>query len=727
MTSVATATISDEVLRILKDLKLTLRGVQQTAIEYGILEGESIMVCSPTGSGKTFIGEMALLRSVTEGKKGLYIVPLKALAVQVAQGLRKRYERRNIIIGESHGDFQLPGDELAEFDIIVTTYERTDSLLRHKAPWLSQIGTVVIDEIQNLSEERRGPRLESVILRLRNLIDKLQVVALSATVGEPHILANWLGCKLVQSFERPVPLHCGVVYKRSREEAIKELVMTTIQKDGQVIVFHRTRREAEVDATRLAESVTRHLTPEERSELSSSMDSIENWGVVISSELKAVMHNGVAFHHAGLSSKTRRLIETLFMRGNLRVICATTTLASGMNLPARTVIIATARSPSDYRKLLSANKIHQMLGRAGRPGKDNKGFGIILAESRGEADELRKRYFTQDFNPETEKNELRPHYNPVISRMDSHNALTEQLLVALDHYCEATLEDIELGFFGNSYLLHYAMENRKKPMRIVQLGEVTAESAIERHAYAPTIREARAVTESVNLREISDYVVGGIVSMHTCRFSIRKSISGEIEGPLCSCEKPIDSVGILCSHLVALGFKAIQSFRSKADYIIPLALSESSPSRKLVRLGLVQGGDDGKLRLTKMGKAVNRLYLGIQTINELLMLIQVTDEASGLLDLLNHLICLETGQDTPEHLEQMLAMVITTHLPFEDIAKATNLHLGDLYGLLEKSRWLAYAISTVAKVGKLVQLSEVADSMIQRIEARLKEEDDYDN
>jgi superfamily II DNA/RNA helicase len=727
MTSIATLTTSDEVLRILKDLRITPRGVQQTAIDDGLLDGESIMVCSPTGSGKTFIGEMALLRAVTEGKKGLYIVPLKALAVQVAQGLRKRYERRNISIGESHGDFQLPGDELAEFDIIVTTYERTDSLLRHKAAWLSKIGTVVTDEIQNLSEERRGPRLESVILRLKNLIDDIQVVALSATVGEPHILANWLGCKLVQSFERPVPLHCGVVYKRSREEAIKELVMTTIQKDGQVIVFHRTRREAEVDATRLAESVTRHLTPEERSELTSSINSVEHRGVVISSELKAVIHNGVAFHHAGLSGKTRRLIETLFMRGNLRVICATTTLASGMNLPARTVIIATARSPSDYRKLLSANKIHQMLGRAGRPGKDNKGFGIILAESQGEADELRKRYFIQEYNPETKKHELKPRYNPITSVIDSHNALTEQLLVALDHYCEASLEDIELGFFGNSYLFHHAMGSEHKPMRIIQLGEVTAASALERHAYTPTIREARAVTESVKLREVSDYAIGGIVSMHTCRFSIRKSLSGEIEGPLCSCEKPIDSRGILCSHLVALGFKAIQSFKSKADYIIPLALSESSPSGKLIRLGLVQGGDDGKLRPTKMGKVVNRLYLGIQTINELLLLIEVIDEASGLLDLLKHLICLETGQDTPEHLEQMLAMVITTHLSFEDIAKATNLHLGDMFGLLEKSRWLAYAISTVAKVGNMVKLSEIADNMILRIEARLKEEDEYDD
>jgi hypothetical protein len=179
--------------------------------------------------------------------------------------------------------------------------------------------------------------------------------------------------------------------------------------------------------------------------------------------------------------------------------------------------------------------------------------------------------------------------------------------------------------------------------------------------------------------------------------------------------------------LVALGFKALHSYPSRADYVVPLALSESSPSGKLIKLGLVQGADDGKLRSTKMGMAVNRLYLGIQTINELLLLAGVTDDTTGLFNLLKHLLILESGQDVPENLEHMLAMVITTHMKFEDIVKATGLHIGDMFRLLDKIRWLTYAISTVANVGKLTKLSAMANDLIQRLERRFKEGDEYDD
>jgi superfamily II DNA/RNA helicase len=718
---------------LLKQLHLTPRGVQQEAIDRGLLEGSSIMVSSPTGSGKTLVGEMALLRAIYEGKQGLYLVPLRALAVQIANGLRERYEKKNISIGESHGDFQLPGTELSDHELIVTTYERADSLLRHNTDWLSNVGTVVIDEIQNLSEERRGPRLESVIIRLKRKIPDLQIVALSATIADPMRLADWLGCKLVESYERPVPLRYSVVYKQSREEAIKELVMTTVQKNGQVIVFHRTRREAEADSIRLSDDVSRHLTSEERTSLSSQMDSIEHWDVSIPTELTSVIHNGVAYHHAGLAGRTRRLIEHLFEKGLLRVICATTTLASGINLPARTVILATTRSPSDYRNMISANKVHQMLGRAGRPGRDTKGFGIILAESRGEVVEIKKRYFKEFTNRKTGRIELEPVFDTIESKMNSNNDLTEQLLVALDYFGEATLEQIEFDFLADSFLMYCAIDSDKKPMRLFELGEITARSAIERHAYASTVRSIRQNRKrNVKIREISNTVIGGIVSnigSNTCRFSIKQTKSGMIEGPLCSCENPIGVNGILCPHLVELGFEALEKHKQHADYIIPLSLSESSPYGTLLKLGLIEGATEGKLKPTKLGMSVCRLYLGIMTVKEMIPVIPVLNDTMNLLKVIQHLITIESGQIPPENFEHILGMAMTTNIPLNELSQNMNLHHGDIYGLLERTRWIAYSLSYVAKIGNMIELHTMVENLLDNLENRLQKEpgDQYDN
>jgi len=144
--------------------------------------------------------------------------------------------------------------------------------------------------------------------------------------------------------------------------------MTTIQGDGQAIVFHRTRREAESQATRLSADVGRHFTSSEKDDLDKELESIENWNVTVPPELRSLLHDGTAFHHAGLGFRARRLVEELFLRGKVRLICATTTLAAGMDLPARTVILTSVRSPGNHRMMIPANSVHQMLGRAGRPG-----------------------------------------------------------------------------------------------------------------------------------------------------------------------------------------------------------------------------------------------------------------------------------------------------------------------------------------------------------------------
>ncbi|MFW9926098.1 MAG: DEAD/DEAH box helicase, partial [Candidatus Thorarchaeota archaeon] len=442
------ADVSSKVDEIVGKVGIKLRGIQNTAIKKGLLDGKSIMVCSPTGSGKTLVGEMALLRAVTVGVKGIFLVPLRALAVQVTQVLKERYEVFGVTIGLSSGDFQNTGEDLSENDILVTTYERADSLLRSGVSWITDVGTVVIDEIQTISDPGRGARLESLIIRLKRKVPEVQIIALSATVGSPYELAEWIGCELVESDERPVPLICRVISATNKNQSIKKLVMTTVQGDAQAIVFSRTRRESEAQALRLAEDVGRQFSSREKDRLDLELKSVENTNVSIPSDMRALLHDGTAYHHAGLDYQTRRLIERLFSRGLIRLICATSTLAAGMDLPARTVVLSSVKSPQDYRRLLSSNSVHQMLGRAGRPGHDKVGFGIIIAGSTGESDMIKNRYFDITTDEETGKDTLLPKYDSVSSVLGEPSALAEQLLAILDMLSTGSIEEIEEGILG---------------------------------------------------------------------------------------------------------------------------------------------------------------------------------------------------------------------------------------------------------------------------------------
>ena len=720
----AVADVSSKVEEIIGKAGIKTRGIQNQAIDKGLLQGKSVMVSSPTGSGKTLIGEMALLRAVTSGKKGMFLVPLRALAVQVSQVLKERYEVFGVQVGISTGDFESSGDDLAEDDVIVTTYERADSLLRRHASWISELGTLVIDEIQTLADPGRGARLESLIIRMRKQIPDLQIIALSATVGSPEELAEWMDCELVESDERPVPLVSRVLVAANKNRSLKKLVMTTVQGDGQAIVFNRTRREAEAQALRLAEDVGRQFTSSEKDRLDLELKSLENVNIRIPSDMRALLHDGTAYHHAGLDYQTRRLVERLFNQGLIRVISATSTLAAGMDLPARTVVLSSVMRPNEHRMFLSANSVHQMLGRAGRPGHDKIGFGIILAGSTGEADKIKNRFFDVLTEQETDKETLTPKHDSISSVLGESSSLSEQLLVILDMLSSATLEDIENGILGESYLVHLAIRDSKAPMRVLQLGEITAEAAIERHALTDTIHSARkGVLGATKIREQHETVIGGIITgygggQYTCRFSARLAQAGTTEGPMCSCGRPMSEDGILCHHLVALGIAASRELGTLADYVIPLALSETSPLALLIRLGLVEGDVDGKLKPTKLGRTVNRLYLSIPTVRELLALLPTIDDNTKLLWVLRHLVSLESGNNLDESYDHMMAALAATDISVRQLADQLGISMGDMFGLLESSRWLLHSLAIIAEIGGLSKVLGMARGLLEALESR---------
>ncbi|MBI2208376.1 DEAD/DEAH box helicase [Candidatus Woesearchaeota archaeon] len=202
--------IPKELYNILEKEIKALRPAQTKAVEKGLLEGKNLLVCTPTASGKTLIAELAALKSILEGSgKAIYIVPLKALASEKFRDFKQRYGHL-IKVALSIGDIDSADSYLVDYDLIITTSEKLDSLIRHHAPWLSLISTIIIDEIHLLNDPGRGPTLEILITILRQLLKKSQIIGLSATIGNPEELAEWLKAELVIDDWRPVKLQKGI-------------------------------------------------------------------------------------------------------------------------------------------------------------------------------------------------------------------------------------------------------------------------------------------------------------------------------------------------------------------------------------------------------------------------------------------------------------------------------------------------------------------------------------
>ncbi|MBN1175857.1 DEAD/DEAH box helicase [Candidatus Woesearchaeota archaeon] len=196
-----------------------LRPSQEKSIKAGLFKGKNLLVCTPTASGKTLVGELGLINRVLgeEGKRtgamGVYVVPLRALASEKYKEFSKKHPKLKIAL--TSGDMDSDDRYLAAYDIIITTSEKFDSLIRHHTPWLEKVEVVVIDEIHLLNDLSRGPTLEILITILRDQNPKLQLIGLSATIGNAKELAAWLDAKLVEDTWRPVKLRKGIYFDGS--------------------------------------------------------------------------------------------------------------------------------------------------------------------------------------------------------------------------------------------------------------------------------------------------------------------------------------------------------------------------------------------------------------------------------------------------------------------------------------------------------------------------------
>jgi len=194
----------------------SLTPIQEKAIIGGLLKGKSQLICAPTASGKTLVATMAISKALEHQRKALYIVPLKALANEKFKEYISLLEGTEFKVTKAVGDIDSPSHYLGQYDIIVLTTEKLDSLLRHKVQWLHKVSCVVIDEIHLLNDPSRGPTLEIILTLLKTLI-KPQIVGLSATIGNPQELADWLEADLIKDDWRPVELKQGILVGKTVE------------------------------------------------------------------------------------------------------------------------------------------------------------------------------------------------------------------------------------------------------------------------------------------------------------------------------------------------------------------------------------------------------------------------------------------------------------------------------------------------------------------------------
>lgn len=188
-----------------------LRPSQEKSINKGLFDGKNLLVCTPTASGKTFVAELAMINQIANRDvKAIYVAPLKALASEKFKQMSSRYHGL-AKIAISTGDLDSNSVSLSKYNLIICTQEKLDSLLRHNSPWINDVKVAVFDEIHMINDESRGPTLEIMITLLRQKIKNIQIIGLSATIGNPKELASWLDAELVEDDWRPVKLEKGIL------------------------------------------------------------------------------------------------------------------------------------------------------------------------------------------------------------------------------------------------------------------------------------------------------------------------------------------------------------------------------------------------------------------------------------------------------------------------------------------------------------------------------------
>ncbi|MGZ4848641.1 MAG: DEAD/DEAH box helicase, partial [Halobacteriota archaeon] len=353
---------------------------------------EDVVVAAPTASGKTVLAELAMVRELSKPRSGkiLYLAPLRALTNEKEGEWQRLFEPMGFRVYVVSGERELDPAKARSAHIIISTPEKWDSSSRkfsttHK--FVRDVSVIIIDEVHLLDSDGRGGVLEALITRMKRIRDnKVRIVALSATMPNVREVAQWIGATEERTFAfddsyRPVPLKADVFgYNPGKNKFVDKYIrlykaVSLIEPHlagGQALIFVATRSDTTQAASKLVE-----IFATKRAKLA-TQESEEVAARIKNKSLGDAVRNGIGFHHAGLVKQDRDLVEGAFKAGHIKILVSTSTLAWGVNLPARVVVIRDIANEAIDEETSSLDLL-QMLGRAGRPQYDERGFGWIIA------------------------------------------------------------------------------------------------------------------------------------------------------------------------------------------------------------------------------------------------------------------------------------------------------------------------------------------------------------
>ena len=405
----------------------------------GLDGNQNLLVIAPTSSGKTFIGEMAAITQVIHKKKTIYLVPLKTLAEEKYQYFKRLYSNCGIDITISSRDRKEDDKKISQgqFQVAIMVYEKFNYFLLKYPSFLSVVSLVVIDELQLINDPERGPLLEKMLVNLQNQEQKIKIISLSACLENQEAFLNWFPSRVLTSYQRPIELRKGIVrggvFKyithnkkkfgeevffppqavrdNCEEDYVLETVRYFIEHNEPTLLFFPTKAESKKWVEWLADRL-------ECPPAKSAIEELNQMEETLSRDiLLPLLEKGMAYHNADLSWEERNLVENYLRQGEIKVICATTTLAMGVNLPFKNVLLSMDKIKSingDSREVqltsLTFTDIENMGGRAGRlnSGREEE-FGrvIFLAHSLLSETIYQNLYFNFLRDNLTEDNQIR--------------------------------------------------------------------------------------------------------------------------------------------------------------------------------------------------------------------------------------------------------------------------------------------------------------------------------
>lgn len=394
--------------------------MQSECLEALLKSSQNIVVTAPTGSGKTVLFELAIIRAIKEEKQALYLAPLKALCKERAQDWKTKFQSLSSSNRSGFKLLEITGDssdvtvaEILRANLIISTPEKWDSVTRKSSvkdhiALVKSVSLVLIDEIQSLNDQR-GATLEAVISRIKSLRQRIEgdtstvrFVGVSATCPNPQDIASWLGadlsfgCFCFDETYRPVKLETHVIgfpssknsflFNRNLKFRVAEIVREYSSRRPS-LVFCGTRKDTSSVAQQIVidlenQGYSLHESREQQNSLNQLAFRLKE------KSLGPLVRLGVGYYHAGMSAEDRNQIQQVFSQGLLRILCTTSSLSQGVNFPAHLVVIVGTEfyRGAKYEEI-SVSDILQMIGRAGRPQFDSSGKAVILTKN-----EMKYRY-----------------------------------------------------------------------------------------------------------------------------------------------------------------------------------------------------------------------------------------------------------------------------------------------------------------------------------------------